>query len=65
MFDQLQAQYGLEALVNREEFRRTIRSASIAIAGIELAHMIRKGQVCAENDAMMTTPAETFYSLAA
>ena len=43
---------------------KSFRSASKTIAGIELAHMIRKGQVRAENDEMMT-PAETFYSLAA
>ena len=43
---------------------KTFRSASATIAGIELTHMIRKGQVRAENDEMMT-PAETFYSLAA
>lgn len=32
MFDQLQAEYGLEALVNREELRRTMRGFKIANA---------------------------------
>ena len=43
---------------------KSFRSASITIAGIELIHMIHKGQLRAENDELMTA-AEKFYSLAA
>lgn len=43
---------------------QSFRSASVTIAGIELAHMIHKGQVRPHDDERMTA-AETFYSLAA
>ncbi len=37
-------------------------SAAVTLAGIELMHMIRKGQIQSEKDDL--TPAEQFYSLA-
>ena len=43
---------------------KSFRSARITITGIELTHMIHKGQVRSEDDKLMTAT-ETFYSLAA
>jgi putative transposase len=40
---------------------KTFWSAAITLAGIEIMHMIRKGQLCA---AGKLRPAQQFYSLA-
>ncbi len=40
---------------------KDFRSARIILSGIEIAHMIRKGQMC--DDGVASTAAEQFYSL--
>ncbi|MBB5503127.1 hypothetical protein HDG37_007366 [Paraburkholderia sp. MM5384-R2] len=42
---------------------KEFRCARIILSGIEIAHMIRKGQMC--DDGVASTAAEQFYSLAA
>jgi putative transposase len=51
----------------KRQIRRTLgfksfRSAAVTLAGIELMHMIRKGQLRASDQ---LRPAQQFYSLAA
>ncbi|MGF6507973.1 hypothetical protein OKW26_003799 [Paraburkholderia sp. 32] len=41
---------------------KAFRCARIILSGIEIAHMIRKGQLC--DDGVASTTAEQFYSLA-
>ena len=41
---------------------KDFRCARIILSGIEIAHMIRKGQMC--DDGVVSTAAEQFYSLA-
>ncbi|CAB3806271.1 IS6 family transposase ISBmu21 [Paraburkholderia caffeinitolerans] len=40
---------------------KAFRCARIILSGIEIAHMIRKGQMC--DDGVVSTAAEQFYSL--
>ncbi len=41
---------------------KNFRCARIILSGIEIVHMIRKGQMC--DDGIASTAAEQFYSLA-
>ncbi len=43
---------------------KTFRCARILIAGIEIMHMIRKGQLRDIKDGEPSSPANQFYSLA-
>jgi putative transposase len=42
-----------------------IEAAHSTLAGVELMHMLRKGQLTGEEGAKGLTPAQRFYALAA
>jgi putative transposase len=44
---------------------KSVRAAQSTLAGVELMHMLKKGQLAVEEGAKGLTPAEQFYALAA
>jgi transposase-like protein len=44
---------------------KSFEAALCTLAGIELMHMLRKGQLAGEEEVESLTPAEQFYALAA
>lgn len=44
---------------------KSFRTARVVLGGIELIHMIRKGQVASDVGKVDRSPAATFYGLAA
>ena len=44
---------------------KSVEAAQSTLAGVELMHMIKKGQLVVEERARALTPAAQFYSLAA
>jgi putative transposase len=44
---------------------KSFDAAQSTLAGVELMHMLKKGQLAVEDGAKGLTPAEQFYALAA
>jgi putative transposase len=44
---------------------KSVKTAQSTLAGVELMHMLKKGQLAVEEGAKGLTPAEQFYALAA
>jgi hypothetical protein len=44
---------------------KSVEAAQYILAGVELMHMLKKGQLLVKEGEMGLTPAEQFYALAA